>query len=112
MLAVGALWLPGRAAAEGTWTALANTAPGGVETMLLLSDGTVMAQNGGGTGWYKLSPDSSGHYVNGAWSSLASMNYSRLYYSSDVLKDGRVFVAGSEYGNGTTNAEIYDPVGN
>ncbi len=108
MLVAGAIWLPGRASAEGTWTALANTAPGGVETMLLLSDGTVMAQNGGGTGWYKLTPDASGHYVNGTWTTLSSMNYSRLYYSSDVLRDGRVFVAGAEYGNGTTNAEIYN----
>jgi hypothetical protein len=41
---------------------------------------------------------------------LHPMNYSRQYYSSDVLQDGRVFVAGAEYGNGTTNAEIYDPV--
>ena len=112
MLAVCALWLPGRAAAEGTWTALANLAPGGVETMLLLSDGTVMAQNGGGTAWYRLTPDSTGSYVNGTWTSLASMHYSRLYYSSDVLQNGQVFVAGAEYGNGTTNAEIYDPVGN
>src|ERR1017187_3810404 len=111
MLAVSALWLASRAAAEGIWTALANTAPGGVETMLLLSDGTVMAQNGGGTGWYSLTPDSAGHYVNGTWTTRVSMHYSRLYYSSDVLEDGRVFVAGAEYGNGTTNAEIYEPVG-
>jgi hypothetical protein len=112
LLAISAMWLPTHLAAEGTWTALANSAPGGVETMLLLSDGTVMAQNGGGTDWYKLTPDSGGHYINGTWSTLASMHYSRLYYSSDVLKDGRVFVAGAEYGTGTTNAEIYDPVGN
>jgi hypothetical protein len=108
LLAVCALLSPLSAAAEGTWTALANSAPGGVETMLLMSDGTVMAQNGGGTGWYKLSPDSSGHYANGTWTTRASMTYSRLYYSSDVLKDGRVFMAGAEYGNGTTNAEIYN----
>jgi hypothetical protein len=89
---------------------LANSAPGGVETMLLLSDGTVLAQNGGGTGWFKLMPDGAGHYVDGNWTNVASMHYSRLYYSSDVLKDGRVFVAGAEYGTGTTNAEIYDSV--
>ena len=112
LLTAGGLVSLPRASAEGTWTALANVAPGGVETMLLLSDGTVMAQNGGGTGWYKLTPDSTGHYVNGTWTTRTAMHYSRLYYSSDVLKDGRLFVAGAEYGNGTTNAEIYDPVGN
>ncbi len=112
MLAASALWLPGRVAALGSWSSVSTPAPGGVETMLLLSDGTVMAQNGGGTAWYKLTPDSTGNYANGTWTTLAPMHYSRLYYSSDVLKDGRVFVAGAEYGNGTTNAEIYDPVGN
>jgi hypothetical protein len=77
--------------------------------MLLLSDGTVMAQNGGTTSWYRLSPDSSGSYANGAWSTRAPMSYSRLSYSSAVLQDGRVFVAGGEFGNGTTNAEVYTP---
>lgn len=112
LLTLWALWLPDRSVAEGSWMNLANTAPGGVETMLLLSDGTVMAQNGGGTGWYRLTPDSTGSYINGNWTTLASMHYTRLYYSSDVLEDGRVFVAGAEYGTGTTNAEIYDPVAN
>ena len=44
MLTVCALWLPGRAAAEGTWTALANKPAEGIGTMILLPDGTVMAQ--------------------------------------------------------------------
>lgn len=84
--------------------------------MLLLSDGTVLAASGQpssgtiGSNWYRLTPTSSGSYLGGTWSTLASMHYQRLYYSSDVLPDGRVFVAGSEYGNGTNTAEIYDPV--
>src|SRR5580700_11052899 len=102
---------PARVQAEGTWTALSSNAPTGIETMILLSDGTVMAQIAGiSTGWWKLTPDNTGHYINGNWTSLALMRYTRLYYSSDVLTDGRVFVAGAEYGTGTTNAEIYDPV--
>src|SRR5215471_4047214 len=72
-------------ARAGTWTALANAAPGGVNTMLLLSDGTVMAQNGGSTTWYRLTPDSSGSYANGTWTTRTPMNFSRLYYSSQVL---------------------------
>ena len=60
--------------AAGTWTPLANTAPGGVSLMLLLTDGTVMVQNGGGNAWYKLTPDSSGSYINGTWTTLASMH--------------------------------------
>lgn len=101
----------------GTWTPLTNLAPDSIDTMLLLSDGTVMATAGEsisnvylGTNWYRLTPDSTGSYVKGTWSTLAPMNYQRLYYSSDVLCDGRVFVAGGEYGNGGGTAEIYDPV--
>jgi hypothetical protein len=111
MLAVCA-WLPVRVSAEGSWLPLAHPAPGGVETMLLLSDGTVLAQGGGGASWYQLIPNNGG-YTNGNWSTnTAAMHYSRLYYSSDVLPNGEVFVAGAEYGTGTTNAEIYDPVAN
>jgi Ca2+-binding RTX toxin-like protein len=88
--------------------------------MLLLSDGTVMAQEGydpqaksfTSKHWYKLTPDSSGSYVNGTWSSLASMSVGRLYYASDVLPDGRVYVAGGEYATDkkeSTSGEIYDP---
>ncbi len=82
--------------------------------MLLLSDGSVLAQNGEGTNWYKLNP-TNGSYLNGNWAptnTINPMHYTRLYYSSAVLRDGRVFVAGGEYGTGTTNAEVYDPCSN
>lgn len=103
------------AVAEGTWIPFQTNAPNGIGTMLLLSDGTVMAQfsgnpSGQNSTWYRLTPGSSGGYTNGGWSTRQTDNYTRLFYSSDVLQDGRVFVAGGEYGNGTTNAEIYDPV--
>ncbi len=103
----------------GTWTPVASQAPqvsGGL--MLLLSDGTVMAksQAGGGDGigstWLRLTPNASGSYVNGTWSTLTTMGSTRLYFSSQVLKDGRVYVAGGEYGTGLSNAEVYDPVAN
>ena len=54
-----------------------------------------------------------GSYVNGTWSDLAPMHWTRRYYASAVLNDGRVFVSGGEYSNagGETNkTEIYDPV--
>ena len=38
------------------------------------------------------------------------MNDTRLYYSTAVLRDGRVFVAGGEYGTGKARSEIYDPL--
>ncbi len=79
--------------------------------MLLLSDGTVMAEGGNiSSNWYRLTPDSTGGYTNGMWTQSHSMNYTRLYCSSDVLTNGQVFFAGAEYGTGTTNVESYDPV--
>ncbi|MBV9963906.1 MAG: fibronectin type III domain-containing protein [Parafilimonas sp.] len=103
----------------GTWTALTNSPAfvcgGG---MLLLSDGTVLCKSyGGGTDgigniYTRLTPDASGSYINGTWSSIAPMNNTRLYYSSQVLKDGRVYVAGGEYGSGLAHGEVYDPLTN
>jgi hypothetical protein len=87
--------------------------------MLLLPDGRVMVQTDGGSAWEFLSPDGSGHYGDGTWSSCPSMNYSREFYSSDVLQNGKVFVAGGEYNaDGTfgepdgAKAEVFDPQAN
>jgi hypothetical protein len=92
--------------ALGTWTPLAHNAPSSVDLMLLLSDGTVMVQQSGTSrGWYRLTPDIHGSYVNGIWSILPSMHDTRLYFSSQVLKDGRAFVAGGEYGS----ADLHSP---
>jgi hypothetical protein len=110
--------IPGQTLAAGTWVPLTNTAPDNIDLLLLLSDGTILAGSGepgaGGFGnaWYRLTPDANGSYLNGSWSTLAPMNYDRLYYSSQVLRDGRVLVAGGEYGNGTNSAEVYDPLAN
>lgn len=103
----------------GVWTPLSNIAPDNIGTMMLLTDGTVMAQGGGVTkDWYKLTPDSAGNYHNGTWSQLASMSLERLYFGSNVLPDGRVYVLGGEYSgpNGSAtwvnSGEMYDPVAN
>ena len=103
----------------GTWSGLAHVAPSTIGTMELLSDGTVIAQDASNSkSWYKLTPDASGSYVNGTWSSIASMNVARLYYATNVLPDGRVLVLGGEYSgssmanNYTNTGEIYDPVAN
>ncbi len=112
LLMVFGLLLPPGLKAVGTWTPLAHAAPSTVQLMLLLSDGTVMCSDGGGNTWHRLTPDIHGSYVNGTWSTLASMHDTRLYYSSDVVPDGRVFVAGGEYGTGGSASEVYDPLRN
>ena len=103
----------------GTWTAVATTAPHtNLGHMLLLSDGSVICKSSGGGSdgdgniWDKLTPDIHGSYVNGTWSSIAPMVNTRLFFSSQILKDGRVYVAGGEYGTGKSAGEIYNPVTN
>jgi hypothetical protein len=109
-----ALLVPGLAHTAGTWSPLANTAPDSIGLMLLLSDGTVLCQQYSNTNWYRLTPDTNGSYVNGTWTTLAPMHDSRLYFASQVLRDGRVLVTGGEYGSVTNNhsSEIYQPTNN
>ena len=96
----------------GWWGKLSNNPGFDASTMLLLTDGTVMCQEQGGKRWRKLTPDASGSYVNGTWSDLAPMHWTRRYYASAVLADGRVLVSGGEYsdaGSETNKTEIYEP---
>ncbi|HTA26386.1 MAG TPA: hypothetical protein VK809_01260, partial [Bacteroidia bacterium] len=70
----------------GTWTALTHTAPNNCNgVMLLLTDGTVICKDDAGTGqgvgWNKLTPDNTGSYANGTWTSIANMNYDRLFFA-------------------------------
>jgi protocatechuate 3,4-dioxygenase beta subunit len=100
----------------GTWTPLANLAPSpdSIGTMMLLSDGTVLAEGGNvDNTWYGLTPDASGSYLNGTWTTRATMHVSRLYFGSNILTDGRAFVVGGEYssdGGFSRTGEIYDPL--
>lgn len=114
LLAVAIVTDPGQCRATGTWTNISNypTSYGNPGHMLLLSDGTVMVQQSQGASWYGLKPDNHGHYLNGSWSTLNSMHDTREFYSSDVLQDGRVFIAGGEYGSGKATAEIFNPQDN
>ena len=106
-----------------TWQPLTNQPTFYASTALLLTDGTVMVQalvSGTGSGiWWRLTPDSSGSYLTGTWSQLASMpsGYGPLYYASAVLPNGQVVVNGGEYNLGNTQVEtnlgaIYNPVTN
>ena len=100
----------------GTWTALNNQPPFSAGTMLLLTDGTVMCQQSGTQRWHRLTPDANGSYKNGTSSNLASGPNAPLYFSSAVLQDGRVFVAGGEYEDGLEwellAAQVYNPQSN
>ena len=101
------------------WTPLNHQPTFAASTALLLTDGTVMVQSNLSGAWWRLTPDSSGSYVNGSWTQLASMpaGYAPLYYASAVLPDGRVVVEGGEYNNPggqnwTNQGAIYNPATN
>jgi hypothetical protein len=114
-----------------TWQPLTNQPSFNPGVMLLLTDGTVIMHSEPNcltctttdySSWYKLTPDSSGSYVNGTWTQIASLpsGYAPLYFGSAVLPDGRVVVEGGEYNcaSGSCNAvwtnqgAIYDPLKN
>ena len=95
---------------------LKNAAPTQVILSFVLTDGTVLAQGQSLSSWYKLTPDITGSYVNGTWSRVANLpsGYQPDAFSSVVLADGRVIIAGGEYNKGgfalTNLGAIYDPV--
>jgi hypothetical protein len=97
---------------------LNNQLPNGVNYSMLLTDGTVMVQDGTlPNQWWKLTPDINGSYLNGTWTQLASLpvSYSPDANASAVLADGRVLVIGGEYSDPnldftlTNEGAIYDP---
>ena len=93
----------------GTWTALTTAPPNSVNEALLLSDGTILVDNSGGQ-CAKLTPDIHGSYINGTWTVLSTMNNARLFFSTQMLTNGTVYVAGGEYGEGFSHGEIFDPL--
>lgn len=119
-LLLSVLLLNGGAASAQTWTPVLNQNPRYYNgTMLLLTDGSVMVQSAWDfQSWTKLTPDATGSYVNGTWSTLASMSIPRQNFGSVVLTDGRVMVLGGEFSgpsltrNQTNTGEIYNPVTN
>jgi len=112
----------------GSWKGLTNQPTFNADTMLLLTDGTVMCHETSSKNWHKLTPDANGSYVNGTWSDLTSLpdnsgipsanggpTQAPLYFASAVLRDGTVITGGGEYNSGNANADIltmqiYDPV--
>ncbi len=100
---------------SGTWTPLNNQPSFGAESVFLLTDGRILTQDSNLTNgaWWTLTPDNTGSYINGQWTSVASPAnlgcpngypgqsadtvYSPLYYASAVLADGRFVMIGGEY---------------
>ena len=89
------------------WTPL-NHAPGAnVEAMIQLRDGRILVHEPSSTNWLILTPDISGSYINGTWSSGGTLpsSYAPLYFSSQVLfgSGKNVLIEGGEYNFGTAD---------
>ena len=105
-----------------SWTPLTNPTTGGQQAyrMRLLTDGTVMVQSGSSQNWLRLTPDSSGSYIDGNWTSdpINPMSTNRFSFASQVLQSGKVWVFGGEnYGPNnddvwTATGTIWNPVTN
>jgi hypothetical protein len=104
----------------GTWKTISPlpTVASGTfssDTMLLLTDGSVLLHNAYGKEWLRLTPDKYGQYETGTWSTEFDMINTREYFASGVLKDGRIFAIGgedSDAGSDTPLGEIFDPQNN
>jgi hypothetical protein len=98
-----------RITSAGTWTPMTATPPIAVCQMRVLGDGTILAMSPSGQS-ARLTPDIHGSYLNGTWTFLSTANWPRLYFSSETLTNGNVYVAGGEDGEGWSHGEIFDPL--
>jgi hypothetical protein len=107
------------------WQPIKHEPSFSVGAIALLTDGTVLLheeQSGNPALWYKLTPDSTGSYINGTIKQIATLpkingtQYAPFYFGSVVLPDGRYVIEGGEYNQGqsdwTNMGAIYDPVKN
>ncbi len=101
----------------GTWNPMINQPPGGfnAESMILLTDGSILVHDAYAADWRRLTPDAQGNYTTGSWSATIAMSNSRQFFASGVLRDGEVFAIGGEdsnAGSDTSLGEIFDPLSN
>jgi hypothetical protein len=80
-----------------SWTALKHQPGTNVGAMLQLRDGRILVNESQGPDagqWFVLTPDATGSYVNGTWSSGGHLpsGYAPLYFGSQVLLDGKTVV--------------------
>lgn len=114
----GFLASPGLTHAQ--WTK-ANNGSKNISNCVLLTDGTVVCQEGETTSTLvRLTPDPFGSYSSGTWSDTninpLPSGYAPRFFCSAVLADGRVVFTGGEYNDSSTGetnlGAILDPTAN
>jgi hypothetical protein len=89
-----------------SWSSVAAQLPNGKtitpNTLVLLTDGTILIIDILTANWYRYLPNpTTGLYLTGSWSSnVYTMSVGRTYFASGILPDGRLYVWGAEYTNG------------
>jgi hypothetical protein len=105
------------AAGAQTWTPLVNQPGADLGAMLQLRDGRILVheeQSGNSANWHILTPDSTGNYVNGTWSSGGQLpsGYAPWFFGSQVLMDGKtIVIEGGEYNNGNSDWTTLGAIG-
>jgi Abnormal spindle-like microcephaly-assoc'd, ASPM-SPD-2-Hydin/Kelch motif len=100
-----------------SWKSLSGVPSFSPDTMLLMTDGSILIHDAYEANWYRLAPDSKGRYDTAgvSWSGPFAMANTRQFFGSGIVKDGRVYAVGGEYssaGNDTPLGEIFDPLTN
>ncbi|HEY3949825.1 hypothetical protein [Phenylobacterium sp.] len=80
----------------GTWTT-PLAAPFNIGQMVLLTDGSVLAQQAGTSLWWRLRPDRAGRYAQGEWRRTGPSPSAPVTCAAAVLSDGRVLIAGGRH---------------
>jgi hypothetical protein len=99
-----------------TLTNLTHQPPTGAIITMQMTDGTVIAQGGNESDFWKLTPDNTGSYQKGTWKQIASLpsGYQPYAMAEAVLADGRLVISGGEYNFDqfafTNQSAIYDPL--
>ncbi len=86
------------------WQALKNQPTFVSDTALVLTDGTVMVHEYCTSKWHRLTPDKQGSYLNGTWSTLASLPQSTGLCSS-LLRCWRMDACWSKVASTTSAKE-------
>jgi Kelch motif len=104
----------------GKWQSIAlppSVASGAfsAETMLLLTDGSLLVHNAYQAEWLRFIPDPQQGYAGGAWGPVSTMSVPRGFFASGVLRNGQVFVCGGEVSGANSDissGEVFDPNAN
>ena len=100
-----------------SWKSLTGVPNFTPDTMFLMTDATALVHESGAKDWYRFQPDFNGMYetAGATWPGPFPMLNSRQFFASGILADGRTFVVGTEYFNGSATpndsplGEIFNP---